>query len=453
MTLINKTFRSCIILGAFIAFDEATFSSRSNYLPGRQYNPMKPAKFGLKLFMLCCAVIGYCHSFELYQGKKRPNNNDEQTEIATAGDDDKDEAPVTRLDDTMTGPAALLRNCSWMHGSHRTVFCDRFYTTVNLFVKLKSLGINAVGTIMSNRKGFSNLVKFSSAEANSLERGSLKMAKAIIEGTNDSILSLGWLDTKPVYLIAVGIASAGDHVVRRLRGGVTKVLTGCRPLTLYHKYMGGVDTHDYMRMGSYSLQKSYHMKYWPKTMFLAMLDLVLVNMYIMWKLVHLGKPTMKSREEFYSTMAQEMFFYDGFDAIVRTRSSVKSKTPSPAVKTSAKSNPSGDRDLRSSEYTGHTFATYLPRPRKTRSSAKRTDDYLYGNGGRDSKYRFCFVCARLAVGRHQTNLYCECCLVPVCSTSFLRHDKEGEPYLCWNELHDNPKLQRAVAKSMIDLAA
>ena len=414
MTVINKTFRSCIILGAFIAFDEATFSSRSNYLPGRKYNPMKPAKFGLKLFMLCCAVIGYCHFFELYQGKKRADNNEEPTDIATAIDDDKDEAPVTRLDDTMTGPAALLRNCSWMHGSHRTVFCDRFYTTVNLFLKLKSLGINAVGTIMSNRKGFSNLVKFSSAEANSLERGSLKMAKAIIEGTNDSILSLGWLDTKPVYLIAVGIASAGDHVVRRLRGGVTKVLTGCRPLTLYHKYMGGVDTHDYMRMGSYSLQKSYHMKYWPKTMFLAMLDLVLVSMY---------------------------------------RSSVKSKTPSPAVKTSAKSNPSGDRDLRSSEYTGHTFATYLPRPRKTRSAAKRTDNYLYGNGGRDSKYRFCFVCARLAVGRHQTNLYCECCLVPVCPTSFLRHDKEGEPYLCWNELHDNPKLQRAVAKSMIDLAA
>ena len=126
-----------------------------------------------------------------------------------------------------------------MHGTHRTVFCDRFYTTVGLFLKLTALGINAVGTIMSNRKRFSNLVRFS-AEAKSFDRGSLKMGKAAIEGTDDHILSVGWLDTKPVYLIAVGIATTGDHVVRRLRGGVTKLLTACRPLTLYHKYMGGL---------------------------------------------------------------------------------------------------------------------------------------------------------------------------------------------------------------------
>ena len=55
-----------IRLGAFVSFDEATFASRSTYLPARQFNPMKPAKFGLKLIMLCCAVVGYCYSFELY---------------------------------------------------------------------------------------------------------------------------------------------------------------------------------------------------------------------------------------------------------------------------------------------------------------------------------------------------------------------------------------------------
>jgi hypothetical protein len=29
------------------------------------------------------------------------------------------------------------------------------------------------------------------------------------------------------------------------------------------------------------VQKSYHMRYWPKTIFLAHLDLVLVNIYIL----------------------------------------------------------------------------------------------------------------------------------------------------------------------------
>ena len=105
------------------------------------------------------------------------------------------------------------------------------------------------------------------------------MMKHEIEGTSEHILSIGWLDTKPVYMVATGIASAGCHVICHLllKKGVMKILSACRPLQLYHQYMGGVDTNDYMRMGSYSLQRTYKMRYWPKTMFLALMDLVLVN--------------------------------------------------------------------------------------------------------------------------------------------------------------------------------
>ena len=73
-------------------------------------------------------------------------------------------------------------------------------------------------------------------------------------------------------------------------------------------------------------------------MFLALLDLVLVNMYILWKLVNFGKPSMKTREDFYSSMAEEIYFYDGFDSVARTRSVMKAKTPSPAVKVSSNRN-------------------------------------------------------------------------------------------------------------------
>ena len=307
---------------------------------------------------------------------------------------------------------------------------------------------------MSNRRGFSNLVKFTTAETKSLDRGSLKMAKANIEGTDDQILSIGWLDTKPVYMIAVGIASVGDNVVRRLRGNKIKVLTACRPLTLYHKYMGGVDTHDYMRMGSYSLQKSYHMNYWPKTMFLGILDLVLVNIYILWKLVHFGKPEMKTREDFYHTLAEEMFFYKGFDDIVRTRNHAKAmQTPSPAAK-KAKDKAGSGRDLRPSEYPGHEFATLLAKTKsKTRLKAKQIalEEYKYGNGGRDSRFRHCYVCSRLSSQRYLTKYYCSCCRAPICSTKMLRQDKHGEPYVCWNELHENADIQRSLVKSTLML--
>lgn len=129
MDTINKSFKKAIVLGAFTSFDEATFSSRSCYIPARQFNPFKPHKFGLKLFMLCCGVIGYCYSFEIYQGK---STYEVEEQKSSEQEQQVGETPVARLDDTMTGPAAMLRNCLWMNGSHRTVFCDRFYTSIGV---------------------------------------------------------------------------------------------------------------------------------------------------------------------------------------------------------------------------------------------------------------------------------------------------------------------------------
>jgi len=139
---INSCFKKTIHLGPWVSFDEATISTRSSMTPARQYNPFKPHKFGWKLFMLCCSVIGYCYSFEVYQGKLRSENisNDEEEhkEEASEADDPVADAMTeeqsTRLDDTTTGPLALLRNCAWMSGSHRTVFCDRYYTSVGMFI-------------------------------------------------------------------------------------------------------------------------------------------------------------------------------------------------------------------------------------------------------------------------------------------------------------------------------
>ena len=62
-------------------------------------------------------------------------------------------------------------------------------STLGLFLKLHSMGINAVGTIMSNRKGLSNMIKFTTHEAKTLSRGSLKMVRHAIEGTTDYMIA------------------------------------------------------------------------------------------------------------------------------------------------------------------------------------------------------------------------------------------------------------------------
>ncbi|KAH9191915.1 hypothetical protein AeNC1_006103, partial [Aphanomyces euteiches] len=53
---INETFQSSYVHGAHLAFDEGIWSTKSKYCPAKQFNPNKPHKWGLKVFMLCCAT-------------------------------------------------------------------------------------------------------------------------------------------------------------------------------------------------------------------------------------------------------------------------------------------------------------------------------------------------------------------------------------------------------------
>ncbi len=48
-------------------------------------------------------------------------------------------------------------------------------------MKLHQMGINAVGTIMSNRKGLTNLVKFTAHEMKTSKRGALKMCNVLLQ--------------------------------------------------------------------------------------------------------------------------------------------------------------------------------------------------------------------------------------------------------------------------------
>ena len=306
------------------------------------------------------------------------------------------------------------------------------------------MGINAVGTIMGNRKGLSNMIKFTPHEVKTLARGSLKMVKYVIEGTSQHMLAMGWLDTKPVYMISTGVASTAALVLRRLKRGAQVALSACRSLTLYHKYMGGVDTHDYMRMGRYSLQKSFQMRHWPKTMFLSLLDLCLVNAYVLWKLIHTGTPNMRSREDFYLDLAEQMYCYTGFDTIPKTRSA-KSSTPIGTPKLATPTNKSAS--IRCT-FDGHCAVEYVARPKLTRQNKKKveSESYKYGSGGRNGLYRNCFVCQKIGQKRALTKEYCDQCMVAVCSSRHIKTSKDGEGYVCWNELHSNEKIVGAVAK-------
>ena len=100
----------------------------------KQYMPNKPVKRGLKVWMRSDSNNGYVPQFQVYVGK-----------VASS--------------ETGLGARVVKDLTRSLTNKHHIVFCDNFFTSVNLFHQLHQEGIYACGTLRANRKGFLNDLK------------------------------------------------------------------------------------------------------------------------------------------------------------------------------------------------------------------------------------------------------------------------------------------------------
>ena len=99
------------------------------------YMPLKPTKFGIKIWARC-NYNGYLQQFEIYLGNK-------ETKVSPNG----------LYFDIVNQLTKRLR------GKKHQVFFDNLYTSVPLMVYLRNHGILAVGTAHANRKGVPDFFK------------------------------------------------------------------------------------------------------------------------------------------------------------------------------------------------------------------------------------------------------------------------------------------------------
>ena len=119
--------------------------------------------------------------------------------------------------------------------------------------------------------------------------------------------AVGWKDTKAVHFLSTGYGNYSATVMRKDKTGKKRCYQCVRPVAIYQKRKGGVDVNDQLRMASYSLQESYHMRKWYKSIYLALYDLALVNAHILWTLLHpKGKAGYLGRSDFYYKLAEGM---------------------------------------------------------------------------------------------------------------------------------------------------
>ncbi|KAE9028494.1 hypothetical protein PR001_g11722 [Phytophthora rubi] len=272
---LQATFQRNFVPPAVMAFDEAVLPSTSPFNKMRVFMKDKPHLWGTKLFMLCCSESAYCIRFEVYCRKR-------QNHVGSSPPD------------TKSGPAAVVRNLRQVFGVNgpsqfRLVVTDRFYTSVVLSMQLLTMRFYSVGAAMTNKKGLCKAIlpkkkkngrKESSKRPNLIAKGAFDMAELI---QVPRIKFTRWWDNQGVFVLAAGGSASLDRIVRRDPASGEQVEVMCpRFVKDYQTFMGGVDVHDQLRLQRYSLQLARRYKKYYKSLFLGLMDLAIVNAFIIY---------------------------------------------------------------------------------------------------------------------------------------------------------------------------
>ena len=239
-----------------VAVDERMVKSR--HRSGiRQFNKDKPTRWGIKLWVLADSSNGYTIDFNVYIGKVAGQ------EISANG---------LGYDVVMK-----LMNPYFHQGYH--LYVDNFYTSVTLFKDLYARGVGATGTIRDNRRDFPANMKDSKAWAKGKNRGSVRW------GRDPPCLALQWLDNKVVSMLTTidnaNVKSQANRKLKSDRGEYSSIAVP-QPgvISNYNKFMNAVDRSDQI-LGTNSVHRKC-VRWW-KTLFFHLIDIALVNSYILFQ--------------------------------------------------------------------------------------------------------------------------------------------------------------------------
>ncbi|KAE9341411.1 hypothetical protein PR003_g10004 [Phytophthora rubi] len=196
------------------------------------------------------------------------------------------ESPTKFSADPNSGPAAVIRNLHEVlptpkDGVFHAVVTDRFYTSVQLALQLLARNVYTVGTIQTNKKGFPPaLIASEAARPVDVARGSSSIATS---KCYPRLQVMQWWDRLPVYLLSTGNSSVLETCGRHIPGGQRTIIPCPSAMRDYHRWMGGVDIHDQLRLQRYSLQLAVRCRKYYKTIFLGLVDIAIVNCFIVYR--------------------------------------------------------------------------------------------------------------------------------------------------------------------------
>jgi len=230
----------------------------------------KAARYGIKIYVIADAKTAFVLRVLVYTGQYTYITNN---------------LTNTYSEDEMKKTVKVVKDlCEKYRDTHRVVYVDRFYTSIELMKELERMGLYVTGTCMSNRIPNELRIKKQSAEFKDMERGDHKSHLYSYNNDRGSMMEAGlvcWKDKDIVYCLTNATCTDGvTHCFRRSQTGRI-CITRPKAIGEYNTNMGGVDLADFRRLMCNSTIMGLH-RWWLK-LFFYNLDVGTANALVLYK--------------------------------------------------------------------------------------------------------------------------------------------------------------------------
>ena len=197
--------------------------------------------------------------------------------------------------------------CEPYRDSYRTIYVDRFYTSLELLKELDKMNLFVTGTVMKNRISKDMVINKSSKQFKEMQRGDFKRHLYGYDNEEEQRITYGlvcWKDKDIVYCMSNTTSTEGvGECKRRSANGI---ITIKRPNIIgeYNKYMGGVDLADMRRLHCNSTIMGSN-RWWLK-LFFYLLDVGTANALVLYRLTQTDKGSNMSIVDFKKEIVQEL---------------------------------------------------------------------------------------------------------------------------------------------------
>ena len=234
----NSNLKCMYTPGKNVTVDEQLIPFRGR-CPFRQYIPSKPAKYGIKMWILCDSSNYYAYNTQVYIGRDRN----------TAPERNQGQRIVLDLTEGL---------------SNRNVTCDNFFTSYTLAEKLNRNHMTILGTIRKNRNEIPPVLL-------DMRRKPLYSTEVVYEPKLQAVM-LSYVTHRNRFVCLLSTYHNKVNINERNEKKKPNLIED------YNKTKNGVDTMDQM-VATYTCKRKINR--WPMALFCNLLDVSALNAFVL----------------------------------------------------------------------------------------------------------------------------------------------------------------------------